>query len=273
MRVSIVYIGQGILNTLHDDTQCKITGLRIYLFLNMTIIGTQTDSDRRLLDFENYEEYLDSLVSPVDIYYVRSSKTARQLAELGYRCTGEILSERSFYRRLRIVKNLLFPVHRPYVLTCEYITPAGRLMEELSLRERSNRLGYLSTIVFVRHFATKLRQFEESAYIDFGDRLKSENWLPYYRGEKRLSPFKRDLAYYYWRTGRTSLNETRNYVPIVDPKRGLLFKNIHDRQVITVDPTAASPGVDTTRVRIHCPFYEHVILYDHVIRSKIILEN
>ncbi|XP_029664357.1 cilia- and flagella-associated protein 299-like [Formica exsecta] len=239
----------------------------------MTIIGTQTDSDRRLLDFENYEEYLDSLVSPVDIYYVRSSKTARQLAELGYRCTGEILSERSFYRRLRIVKNLLFPVHRPYVLTCEYITPAGRLMEELSLRERSNRLGYLSTIVFVRHFATKLRQFEESAYIDFGDRLKSENWLPYYRGEKKLSPFKRDLAYYHWRTGRTSLNETRNYVPIVDPKHGLVFKNIHDRQVITVDSTAASPGVDTTRVRIHCPFYEHVILYDHVIRSKIILEN
>ncbi|XP_070158115.1 cilia- and flagella-associated protein 299 [Polyergus mexicanus] len=239
----------------------------------MTIIGTQTDSDRRLLDFENYEEYLDSLVSPVDIYYVRSSKTARQLAELGYRCTGEILSKRSFYRRLRIVKNLLFPVHRPYVLTCEYVTPAGRLMEELSLRERSNRLGYTSTIVFVRHFATKLRQFEESAYIDFGDRLKSENWLPYYRGEKRLSPFKRDLAYYHWRTGRTSLNETRNYVPIVDSKRGLLFKNIHDRQVITVDPTVVSPGIDTTRVRIHCPFYEHVILYDHVIRSKIILEN
>ncbi|XP_029161596.1 cilia- and flagella-associated protein 299-like [Nylanderia fulva] len=239
----------------------------------MTVIGTQTDSDRRLLDFQHYEEYLDSLVSPIDIYYLRSSKIARQLAKLGYRCTGETLNEKCFYRRLQIVKNLLLPIHRPYVLACEYTIPVGRLMEELDLRERLNRLGLLSTIIYVRHFATELRQFEESAYIDFEDRLRSENWLPYYRGERRLSPLKRDLAYYHWRTGRTCLNETRNYVPFVDPKRGLLFKNIHDRQTITVDPAVASPGVYTTRVRIRCPFYEHVILYDHMIRNKISFEN
>lgn len=237
----------------------------------MTVIGTQTDSDRRLLEFQNYEEYLDSLVTPVDICYLGSSKIARQLAELGYRCTGETLSEESFYRRLRIVRDLLFPVRRPYELTSELVTPSGRLMEELALRERANRLGILSTVVFVRHF-TRL-QFEESAYVDFADRLKSENWLSYYRGERRLSPFKRDLAYYHWRTGKTCLNETSNYVPIVDPERGLLFKNIHDRHMIAVDPTAASPGVQTTRVRIRCPFYEHAILYDHVVRSKISLEN
>ncbi|XP_011632555.1 uncharacterized protein C4orf22 homolog [Pogonomyrmex barbatus] len=236
----------------------------------MTVIGTQIDSDRRLLDFRNYEEYLDSLVTPVDIYYLRSSKIARQLAELGYRCTGETLSEKCFYRRLQIVKNLLFPVHRPYELTSEFVSSVGRLMEELALRERANRLRILSTIIFVRCSVTK---FEESAYIDFEDRLKLEDWLPYYRGEKKLSPLKRDLAYYHWRSGKTCLNETRNYVPIVDPRRGLLFKNIHDRRMITVDPAAASPGVQTTRVRIPCPHYEHVILYDHVIRSKIIQEN
>ncbi|XP_067205152.1 cilia- and flagella-associated protein 299-like [Linepithema humile] len=235
----------------------------------MTVLGTQIDSDRRLLDFKNYEEYLDSLVSPADICYLRSSKTARQLAELGYRCTGEILNEESFYRRLRIVKDLLLPVHRPYVLTSEFVRPDSKLMEELALRERPNRLGILSTIVFLRRFIEKL-QFEESAYIDFGDRLKSEDWLSYYRGEKKLTPRKRDLAYYHWRTGRTHLNETRNYIPIIDPERGLLFKNIHDRQMITVDPAAASPGVHTTRIRIRCPFYEHVILYDHVNRSKIV---
>ncbi|KYN14129.1 PREDICTED: uncharacterized protein C4orf22 homolog [Trachymyrmex cornetzi] len=238
----------------------------------MTVIGTQTDSDRRLLSFQNYEEYLDSLVTPVDICYLKSNKTARQLAELGYRCTGETLSEESFYRRLRIVRDLLFPVHRHYELTSEFVSPVGMLMKELALRERANRLRTLSTIIFIRSFITKL-QFEESAYIDFYDRLKSENWLPYYQGEKKLSPLKRDLAYYHWRMGKTCLNETRNYVPIIDSKRGLLFKNIHDRQVITVDPTAASPGVQTTRVRIHCPFYEHVILYDHVIRSKITYDN
>lgn len=235
----------------------------------MIVLGTQIDSDRRLLDFENYEEYLDSLVTPADICYLRSSKTARQLAELGYRCTGETLNEKSFHRRLQIVKDLLLPVHRPYVLTSEFIRPGSKLMQELALRERPNRLGILSTIVFLRRFIEKL-QFEESAYIDFGDRLKSQDWLSYYRGEKKLTPRKRDLAYYHWRMGRTYLNETRNYIPMIDPARGLLFKNIHDRQMITVDPTAASPGVHTTRTRIRCPLYEHVILYDHVNRSRIL---
>lgn len=235
----------------------------------MTVVGTQMDSDRRLLEFQNYEDYLDSLVTSADMYYLKSSKIARQLAELGYRCTGETLSEESFYRRSRVVRNLLFPLHRTYELTSEFVKPSGRLMEELALRERSNRLNVLSTVIFLRHLA-KRSQFEESAYIDFADRLRKENWLPYYRGERLLSPRRRDLAYYHWRLGRALLNESRNYLPIVDPERGLLLKNIHDRQMITVDPAAASPGVHTTRTRIHCPFYEHVILYDHVVRSQIV---
>lgn len=239
----------------------------------MTVVGTRIDSDRRLLEFSNYEDYLDSLVTSADIYYLKSSKTARQLAELGYRSTGETLSEKSFYRRLRIVRELLFPTHRPYELASEFVTPNGRLMEELALRERSNRLGVLSTVIFLRHLTKRRSQFEESAYIDFGDRLAKENWPPYYQGERRLSPCKRDLAYYHWRLGKACLNESRNYLPIVDPERGLLLKNIHDRQVISVDPAVASPGVHTTRVRIRCPFYEHVILYDHVVRSKILYEN
>lgn len=237
----------------------------------MTVLGSRTDGDRRLLDFRNYDEYLDSLVTPLDICYLKSSKTARHLAELGYRCTGETLSKGSFYRRLRIVRDILVPVHRPYVLTSEFLTPRGRLMEELALRERANRLGILLTVVFVRRF-TRL-QFEESAYIDFAARLTSENWLPYYRGDRKLSPHRRDLAYYHWKMGQTCLNETRNYVPIIDPERGLLFENVHDGQVITVDPAAASPGIHTTRIRIRCPFYEHVILYDHVVRSKILHGN
>jgi len=237
----------------------------------MTLLGTQTDADRRLLGFQNYDEYLDSLVTPVDICYLKSRKTARRLAELGYRCTGETLSKECFYRRLRIVKDILFPIHRPYELVSEFVKPRGKLMEELALRERPNRLGIIMTIIFIRRF-TKL-QFEESAYIDFADRLTLENWLPYFRGQRKLSPSRRDLAYYHWRMGQTYLNETHNYIPIVDPKQGLLFKNVHDRSLIIIDPAAASPGIQTTRIRIHCPFYEHVILYDHVVRSKILQGN
>ncbi|XP_043250379.1 uncharacterized protein LOC122396233 isoform X2 [Colletes gigas] len=89
----------------------------------MTIIGTQIDSDKRLLEFKSYEDYLDSLVTFVDLGYIGNLYTVRRLAELGYRCTGETLSEEAFYQRLKAVRNLLFPIYRSYELTSEFVTP------------------------------------------------------------------------------------------------------------------------------------------------------
>ncbi|XP_076221992.1 cilia- and flagella-associated protein 299 isoform X1 [Nomia melanderi] len=232
----------------------------------MTLLGTQLDSDKRLLPFKTYEDYLDSLVTFVDLGYLGNLHTARELAELGYRCTGETLSKDVFYRRLKTLRDLLFPVHRPYELTSEFITPSNAVMQELALRERSNRLKVISTIIFMRNY-TKL-QFEVSGYIDFCERLEKENWIPYFQGKKKLWPHPSDLAYYHWRTNKTCLNETSNYQPFIDPKLGLRFKNCHDREFINIDPANPSPGMDTTRIRIHCTEYEHVILYDHRMRSK-----
>ncbi|CAL7947097.1 unnamed protein product [Xylocopa violacea] len=232
----------------------------------MTEVGTQLDSDRRLLEFESYEDYLDSLVTFVDLGYLGNLHTARQLAELGYRCTGETLNEDTFYRRLKAVTDLLHPIYKPYILTSESVIPSGNLMQELALRERSNRLKIISTIIFIRNL-TKL-QFEISGYIDFSERLKKEDWLPYFQEKKKIWPCASDLAYYYWRTGKTCLNETSNYEPIIDPKLGLRFKHCHDRHFINVDPGAPSPGIYTTRLRIYNPGYEHIILYDHVLRCK-----
>ncbi|XP_076245358.1 cilia- and flagella-associated protein 299 [Calliopsis andreniformis] len=232
----------------------------------MTLIGTQIDSDRRLLKFHTYEDYLDFLVTFVDLGYLENLSVARQLAELGYRCTGETLTREAFYRRLKAVKDLLFPIYKPYELTSEFVTPDNIVMQELALRERLNRLKIISTIIFVRNF-TKL-QFQVSGYIDFSERLKEEDWLPYFQGKKKLWPRASDLAYYHWRSNKTLLNETSNYQPVIDPERGLQFKHCLDRHVINIDPGASSPGIDTTRIRIHCPKYEHVILYDHVIRSR-----
>lgn len=232
----------------------------------MIHIGTQIDSDKRLLKFNSYEDYLDSLVTFVDLGYLENLSVARRLAELGYRCTGETISRDAFYKRLKAVRDLLFPVYRPYVLTSEFVTPTNVVMQELALRERLNRLKIISTIIFIRNF-TRLN-FQISGYIDFSERLEKEDWLPYFEGKKKIWPYATDLAYYHWRTNKTCLNETSNYQPVIDPKQGLQFKNCQDRQIINIDPGACSPGVDTTRVRIHCRDYEHLILYDHVIRNK-----
>lgn len=232
----------------------------------MPVVGTQIYSDRRLLVFETYEDYLDSLVTFVDLGYLGNLSIARQLAELGYRSAGETLSENALYRRLKAVKDLVFPVYKPYELISESIIPIGTIMQELALRERANRLKIISTIIFIRNL-TKL-QFEISGYIDFSDRLENENWRPYFEGKKKLWPCTTDLSYYHWRTGKTCLNSTPNFQPIIDPKLGLRFEHCHDRHFINVDPGAPCPGIYTTRVRIHCAEYEHIILYDHVLRSK-----
>ncbi|KAF3421152.1 hypothetical protein E2986_09079 [Frieseomelitta varia] len=150
----------------------------------MTEVGTQIDSDKRLLQFETYEDYLDSLITFVDLGYLGNLNIAHRLAELGYRCTGETLDEDTFYCRLKAVKNLFFPIYRPYELTSEHVTPSDNLMQELALRERLNRLKIISTIIFIRNL-TKL-QFEISGYIDFNERLEKENWLPYFQGRKKL---------------------------------------------------------------------------------------
>lgn len=45
----------------------------------------QIEADKRLVQFETYEDYLDSLVTPQDLCNLQNTVAARTLAELGYR--------------------------------------------------------------------------------------------------------------------------------------------------------------------------------------------
>lgn len=231
-----------------------------------SVTGSRIDADRSLLRFKSYEEYLDSLVTPADLCYLRSSVIARQLAELGYRSTGDTIDKRSFHKRLRAVKDHLFPIHHPYVLDSELVATRDPLERELAHRERSNRIGVLSTIIYIRQ-VTKLN-YEISGYIDFADRLNTEDWQAFFRGKMIVRPRRSDIAYYNWRMSKTVLNSSPNYRPVIDGERGLLFANLHDGILVSVDPYSSSPGVDTTRVRVYSDKYEHVVLYDHVVRAR-----
>lgn len=232
----------------------------------MSLIGTQIYNDCDLLKFKTYEEYLDSLVTPVDLSYLKSTKIARDLAELGYRCTGETLSKSSFYERLEAARNLTYSVYKPYILCSKLITPTDSLQMELALRERENRLGVISTIIFLQYYVKS--QSEISGYIDYAHRLETEDWLPFFQGKKKLRVRNTDLGYYRWKLGKILLNKTPNYEPIIDSTRGLLFKNSRDRNIIYVDPYMSFHGIGTNRETIRSEGYEHVVLYDHLLRSK-----
>lgn len=55
---------------------------------------------------------------------------------------------------------------------------------------------------------------------------------------------------------------------ITDPVKGLIFISRHDRKHISVDPALEIPGNNTTRTIIDTNLYDHVVLYDHVMRMK-----
>ncbi|XP_063972343.1 cilia- and flagella-associated protein 299-like [Diachasmimorpha longicaudata] len=227
--------------------------------------GTQVDNDKHLLKFTTYEEYLDSLVTAVDLDYLRNTETARIIAELGYKSTGETLDRETFQRRRGIVKDLLFPVWRPFTLASELTDHRDSLITELSLRERANRLGTLSTIIFIRVITRS--GYEVSGYIDFAHRLKRENWKAFFKGRRKLRPRKTDLSYYHWKTKKLILNGTDNYEPVMDAKRGIFLKNLKDLKIVDLDP-GRSPGVDTFRLKVESGDYQQVVLYDHVVRCR-----
>ncbi|XP_023028536.1 cilia- and flagella-associated protein 299 [Leptinotarsa decemlineata] len=226
----------------------------------------QIEADRRLLAFQSYEDYLDSLGTTQDECYLQSIEVSRAIAELGYRSSGETLSRKQFEKRLAAVHLYLYPPYKPYELSSEGMVKGDPLHQDLALRERSNRVGILSTIIFLKYY-TKAG-FEISGYIDFGEKLASEDWKPFFRGKKKILPKITDLGYYHWRSGRVVSNDSLNYKVQQDPVKGLIFQNRFDRKIINPAP-GVDPGANTTRKRIYTDLYDLVIIFDHVVRQRI----
>lgn len=231
--------------------------------------------DFGLLKFATYEEYLDSYVTPEDLRYLRSVKYARLIAKLGYNSTSEMLSQDDFEARRKFAKELLNPSKKPHEMYSQHHID-DPVINELAARERANRVGILSTIIFLRH--TAKTGFEVSGYIDFEWSLRrcrskeegSIDWEAVFKGKKHLWPTVRDLGYFNWKTGVSYSNDTTNYKIIADPTIGLLFRNMHDRKNINPDPRLRVPGENTTRIVVTgSNRYEQCVLFDHVSRKLI----
>jgi len=65
------------------------------------------------------------------------------------------------------------------------------------------------TIIFIRDKFKKKNEI--SGYIDYSHRLKTEDFIPYFEGKKRLLPRMTDLSYYNWDTGVCISNDSPNF--------------------------------------------------------------
>lgn len=204
----------------------------------------------------------------MDLFYLEDVELARQLVELEYRGSGEILRREEFEERKEAAEQARLQEARNKP---KKLASAGKelsaypLLSALAQREEAVRNGKLTTIIFIRDRNAKGQ--EVSGYIDFAHRLKIEDLEPVFLHRRRLMPKPSDLSFYNWETQTSTSNPTPNFQVIADNEAGLLFKNKRDRKIINVDPRA-KPGDNSTRTEILTDEYQQVVLYDHVTRRR-----
>ncbi|XP_058122125.1 cilia- and flagella-associated protein 299-like [Anopheles ziemanni] len=224
-----------------------------------------TDQDLRILEFETYEQYLESLIDGKSLQYFGDRENLISLYRTGYRA----LTKEAFEAQ----RNFLQVAKDPNTLFSRNIVPKDTLLQELAERERPNRLGLLSTIIYIRCMKNSV---EISGYIDYEEGLRrvhrdqqySNDWRAIFEGRTVLYPTPVDLLYYNAKTDRSWKNNTRNYRILFDPRRGIIFRNMHDRKDIHPDPVASFYGTNTSRTEVPSELYEQAVLYDHVVRKN-----
>jgi len=224
-------------------------------------------SDNVATEYATYEDFLDSQISPKDLYYLEDEELARQLVELGYRGSGEVPKREEFEARKQAAEaSRLSKRSQQKTLASSGKNLTDQFLVALAQREEANRSGKMTTIIFIRD--KNSRGQEISGYIDYAHRLKTEEFEPYFASRKRLLPRPTDLSFYNWETQSCTSNATPNYQVIAENTSGLLFKNKRDRKILNVDPKAATPGDNSTRVVVETSKYTQVVLYDHITRRK-----
>ncbi|XP_048220439.1 cilia- and flagella-associated protein 299 [Perognathus longimembris pacificus] len=227
---------------------------------------TMTAVDNIVTQFSTYEDFLDSQITTVDLYYLEDEGLARQLVELGYRGTGEIVKREDFEARKAAIE-IARLAERTQKKT---LTSAGKDLQDnflkaLATREEDNRTGKVSSVIFIRD--KNVHGQEVSGYIDYAHRLKNEDFEVYFSGKRRLLPRTTDLSFYNWDSHVAVCNSSSNYQVIADNPEGLLFKYKRDRKILNVDPKA-QPGDNSTRIPIQTDLYIQAVIFDHVSRRK-----
>nr|XP_045000321.1 cilia- and flagella-associated protein 299 isoform X2 [Jaculus jaculus] len=223
-----------------------------------------TAVDNVVTQFNTYEDFLDSQITTVDLYYLEDESLARQLVELGYRGMGEIVKREDFEaRKAAIEVARLAERTQKKILTSAGKELQDNFLKALAMREEDNRNG--KSVIFIRD--KNPHGQEISGYIDYAARLKNEDFEVYFNGKKKLLPRPSDMSFYNWDSHIAVCNSSPNYQVIADNPEGLLFKYKRDRKILNVDPKA-QPGDNSTRIPIETELYIQAVIFDHISRRK-----
>ncbi|KAK9974536.1 hypothetical protein ABG768_022625 [Culter alburnus] len=213
--------------------------------------------------FRTYEDFLDSQIKPLDLFYLEDQELARQLVELGHK--GSSLEREEFETRKAAAEaSRLASGSQQKKLASTGKELKDNFLRALAEREEANRSGETTSIIFIRD--RNSRGQEISGYIDYSHRLKFEDFEPYFSGKERFLPKTTDLSFYNWGTEVAKHNASSNYEVITENPSGLLFQFKKDLKILNVDPEAI-PGDSFIRIPVQSDLYVHVVIYDHVTRK------
>ncbi|XP_057358350.1 cilia- and flagella-associated protein 299 isoform X2 [Manis pentadactyla] len=151
-----------------------------------------TAVDNIVTQFNTYEDFLDSQITTMDLYYLEDEGLARQLVELGYRGTGEVVKREDFEARKATIEIArLAEKTQKKTLTSAGKDLQDNFLKALAAREEDNRNGKMSSVIFIRDRNSHGQ--EVSGYIDYAHRLKMEDFEVYFSGKRRLLPRHTDM--------------------------------------------------------------------------------
>merc|ERR1711990_813329 len=143
------------------------------------IMAEETQPTNIVSEFATYEDFLDSQITQQDLFYLEDEELARQLVELGYRGSGEVLKREEFEaKKAALEAAKLSKRTQQNVNKSQGKTFDDKFLSALAEREEPNRLAKMTSIIFIRD--TNSKGQEISGYIDYSQRLKNEDFEQYF---------------------------------------------------------------------------------------------
>ncbi len=205
--------------------------------------------DISVAKYKSYDDFLDKFITHEDRLYLEDEDLARDVKELYAVNKGDIKSKEDFERKKQeyLNRDLDDKVEEKPLSSDGKVFEPSSFLWHLQNREYDVRNGRRSTIIFIRYKDQSGK--ETSAYIDYRERLKTDNFDQIFNGEKDLIPRPSDLSHYNWNVQKADSNDSTFFRVDSTPKERLSFRNNTDRKIINVDLEFLEkhPNIDVIR--------------------------
>ncbi|EDV30602.1 uncharacterized protein Dana_GF20603 [Drosophila ananassae] len=229
------------------------------------------------LDFNTYEDYVDSFITLKDVRYLSNIQVERNLIlnACGKNCLGGLLTRAQFEERRDKAMLLLKPrgLFGVYHFS-DFLNNNDKVLQQLALREKKLIERQLSTVIYLQMRSQK--GLEVSSFIDLEQSLRESrfktavnitDWRGVFEGTKKLMPGKHHLSYFAWNRNRVQYNDSDNFRVVNEGAHSLLLKHVGDHKIICVNATCKCPySRNAKRAMYPSSVYGYVIFFDHIIR-------